>query len=85
MLIIFRPIFSIILTSPKPFTYYLLYLFIHYLTGPHTTLVNSDLVNPEPLESYIYYGTVYLGNIVKFTYYIGRILFFYLIDLGALT
>ena len=89
MPIIFRPVFSTIPASPKPLTHYLLCLFIHYLTGPHATLAGFDstAVTPldlGPLESHTCYGAVHLGNIIKPIYYIGGILFFYLIDSGAL-
>ena len=81
---------STIPTNPKPLTHHLLYLFIHCLTRPHTTLAGFNPTaitssDPSPLESHIYYKTVRLGNIVKPVYYIGRILSFYLIDSGALT
>ena len=84
------PVFSTILTNPKPLTHYLLYLFIHYLIGPPATLAGFNFAavtpsNPGPLESHTYYGAVRSGNVVKPVYYIGGILFFYLIDLGAST
>ena len=83
--IISRPIFSTIPANPKPLTHYLLYFFIHYLTGPYATLASSDPADPGSLESHTYYGAVYSGNVVKPAYYISGILSFYLIDSGTLT
>ena len=85
MLIISRPVSSTILVSPKPLTHYLLYFFIHYLTGPHTTLASSNIANPGPLESHIYHRAVRSGNVVKPVCYIGGILSFCLINSGAST
>ena len=76
---------STIFASPKPLTYYLPYFFIHYLTKPHATLVSFNPADLGPLKSHTYYRAVRLGNIIKPICYIGGILSFYLIDLGAST
>ena len=85
LIILSWPMSSTILTNPKPLTYHLPYLFIHYLTGPHTTLISLNPTDPGPLESHTYHKTVRSRNVVKPTYYIGGILSFYLIDLGTST